>query len=428
MKRVRFGFGKNFDASDFEFKRDDALDYEMKVSLRIRFEMKFFSCQILTYKLYNLPDLEFKILQYVTFWIYFLKPVRFCIEKKQHVRFWYGYISTSSFSETIALKSHVLSFQSMKTTFFCSFRAFLEQMFWEESFTPCHILNWKENNASNFETKEQRNRIWLDHFTRCQFLYWKNVNTSDFEIEFHWHVSIWKKKNKRRWIWKKGVRFCVKTLQRVRFGNEGNFIASDLVLKILKRVRFGIGNIFDASDFKFKKDNALDYEMKVSLRIRFEMKIFFSGQILTYKLYNLPDLEFKILQYVTFWIYLLKPVRFCIEKKQHVRFWYGYIPTSSFSETIALKSHVLSFQSMKTTFFCSFRAFLEQMFWEENFTTCQILNWKENNASNFETKRTTQQVLTLSFYKVPVSVSKKCQHIKFWNWVSLTCQYLKEKE
>ena len=230
LKRVRFGFGKIFDASDFEFKRDDALDYEMKVSLRIKFEKKFFSGQILTYKLYNLPDLEIKNLQYVTFWIYLLKPVRFCIEKKQHVRFWYWYISTSSFLKTIALKSHVLSFQSMKTTFFCSFRAFLEQTFREESFTTCQILNWKENNAWNFEQKEQRNRFWLNQFTRCQFLYLKNVNTSDFEIEFHWHVSIWKKKNKTRWISKKGVRFCVKVLQSVRFGNEGNFY----------RVRFSV--------------------------------------------------------------------------------------------------------------------------------------------------------------------------------------------
>ena len=62
---------------------------------------------------------------------------------------------------------------------------------------------------------------------------------------------------------------------------------------------------------------------------------------------------------------------------------------------------------MKATFLCSFRAFLGQMLWKESFITCQILNWKENKASNFETKRTTRKVLTWYFYKVPDYLFKK---------------------
>ena len=58
---------------------------------------------------------------------------------------------------------------------------------------------------------------------------------------------------------------------------------------------------------------------------------------------------------------------------------------SDFEKLLALKNYVLvQFTPWKRLFFYIFCAFLKAWFWIKNFVTCQILNWKKYNASDFD--------------------------------------------
>ena len=121
------------------------------------------------------------------------------------------------------------------------------------------------------------------------------------------------------------------------------------------------------------------------------------------------------------------------------------------------KSRFGSFYSVKTTYLAFLVLFYKAWFCIENFITCQILNWKKYNASDFDLKElervrfwkkfffvlsdfqwkflqrvrfwnknnTTRQILTWKFYNASDFGYKKLQHVGLWIKNFSTCHISK---
>ena len=114
----------------------------------------------------------------------------------------------------------------------------------------------------------------------------------------------------------------------------------------------------------------------------------------------MSDLELKFLQHVTFWIYFFHTWQILFWKKYNAsNFNIDTFRHLVFQRQLHLKVTFCSVNPWKRHFF-QFSCFLERMFWNWRFITCQILNWKntacrilkkKNKASGFDFK-TSQQV------------------------------------
>ena len=179
-----------------------------------------------------MSNLEMKFLQHVRFWIYKFKTCQILFSKKaQRIRFWFWFISTFSFSTTIALKKQLLVLLIHENDIFLQFSCF----FWT------NVL------------EERLHYVW------------------DFELKGIQRVGFWNKKNKASdfdFIILQAARFCVEkklthqilnlklfdmsVLVRERTKRVGVWKknASDFVLKDSQRVKIGIEENFNASHFE----------------------------------------------------------------------------------------------------------------------------------------------------------------------------------
>ena len=128
------------------------------------------------------------------------------------------------------------------------------------------------------------------------------------------------------------------------------------------------------------------FELKKIQRVRFWFKNFTTRQTLDWKSYNPLDFELKIFRLVSFWkIVCNQKSRFssCYFVKTTYFTFFVLCEKHGFELKISLRA---SFWIEENTIFTFFCAFWKAWFWIEMFITCQILNWKKYNASDFDLK------------------------------------------
>ena len=144
--------------------------------------------------------------------ILYKTDIAFCSEKKR-TRFWIWDVSASRIPENFAHKDQASFFLIRENDIFCDFRAFREIMILKRNLATRQILNWKGNNASQFDLKENNasdfelNKYSASEFelkeTTRQILNLRKPKASEFELKLLLHVrfGIGKKQIFGFWIW-----------------------------------------------------------------------------------------------------------------------------------------------------------------------------------------------------------------------------------
>ena len=141
LQCVRFGIEENYNASVFEYKKDNALDFELKHS--------------------DISNFEYKKIQRVRCWI----------QGKQRIRFWKKKFPYASDFEI---------------------NIFRLVGFWIKNFSTCQILNWWKRHRIRFWIKKLKPvRFCSISFTTCQILKRNFFLWSDFQLKFVQRVRLW---------------------------------------------------------------------------------------------------------------------------------------------------------------------------------------------------------------------------------------------
>ena len=220
------------------------------------------------------------------------------------------------------------------------------------------ILNWKGNNASQFDLKEN--------------------NASDFELNKYSASEFELKETTRQ----------ILNLRKPK--------ASEFELKLLLHVRFGIGkktnlwilnlDFYYMSDSELKSYNALDFLMKFSLHVRY----FFEKKTLQFLNLRFPRCRiWKKFAYkrITLPSLLREYDNFCVSCDLNSIIFLKKIPTTR--QILEWKEYNASKFELKENNASDSDLKVLQLvrFWIENFTKCQILNWRKTQRVRFWIER-----------------------------------------
>ena len=186
--------------------------------------------------------------------------------------------------------------------------------FWTKKYTTCQILK---------EKKEQRVRIWFKSPTTRQVLDWKNNNALDFELKIFQHFRVRKNVCNQKitfcfLLHRKNDIFCIfcAFLKSMILYWKFHYV-SDFELKKIQRVRFWIWKITTRQISNWNKYKALYFELNFFRHVRFwknvciqKNPVLFCEQFTPWTqhilhfscIFKKHDFELKISLRVRFWI------------------------------------------------------------------------------------------------------------------------------